>query len=260
MGVTTVVKDYGTAVLNAIRDNDLKTFKAICEKHLKTDRKIAALCITDIKHKPTKKFACPLILAARQEDPTIIKYMMDRNVDPNFVHHTVYTSRRKEIVTALHIAVDLSLFQTVEILLNANADANIGDHNEETALHIAVKRADWVMARMLLSKGADPSIADRRGNAPLHIATLYGHLQLVKTLLKHDADVYQKGQFGSIPSHIAAKEGHIHLVQVSRSIVFFEHLPTHWTSQDQLEISSNRFHMKISLAGDFHLGLIMEFF
>ena len=107
---------------------------------------------------------------------------------------------------------------TAEILLAANADPNIADHNGETALHIAVKKADCVMTRMLLAKGANPSVVDRHGNAALHTATLYGHLQLIKTLLKYDADVYQRGHQGAIPSHIAAREGHIHLVQVRELI------------------------------------------
>jgi len=214
MGLTTVIKDYGTEILNAIRENDLQKLKTVLEKYLKADKKIQKLCIADIKHKPTKKFACPLILAARQEDPRIMKYMMDKGVDPNFVHHTIFSSKRKEIVTALHISVDLGLYDTVQILLDANADANIGDHNQETPLHISVKKADKVMTRMLLSKGADPKIPDRRGNAALHVATLYGHLQLVRTMLKYDADVYQKGQWDAVPPHIAAKEGHIHLIQL----------------------------------------------
>lgn len=214
MGVSTVIKDYGTEILNCIRENNLQRLKVILEKHLKSDQKIAKLCTTDIKHRPTKKFACPLILASRQEDPRIIKYMMDKGVDPNFVHHTVFSSKRREIVTALHIAVDLAFYDTVAVLLNANADCNITDHNMETPLHIAIKKADRVMSRMLLSKGADPSLPDRRGNAALHIVTLYGHLQLARLLLKYDADVYQKGQWEAIPPHIAAKEGHIHLIQL----------------------------------------------
>jgi len=217
MGVTTVVKDYGTDILDAIRNNDLKQLKAILDKQLRTDQQIQALCVTDIRHRPTKKFACPLILAARQEDPVIIKYMLKRGVDPNFVHHTIYASRRHETVTALHIAVDLSHYATVEALLEANANPNLVDHTDETPLHIAVKKADRIMTRMLLAKGANPSIKDRHDNAALHIATLYGHLQLVKTLLKHDADVYQRGAAGAIPSHIAAREGHIHLIQVFNS-------------------------------------------
>ena len=214
MGVTTVIKDYGTEILNAIRENDLKTLSSILEKNLKVDHKIAKLFVTDIKHRPTKKFACPLILAARQEDPRIINYMLVKGTDPNFVHHTIYSSKRREIITALHIASDLGFYDTVETLLNANADCNISDHNQETALHIAVKKADRIMVRMMLSRGADPNILDRRGNAALHIATLYGHLQMVRALLKYDADVYQQGQWGAIPPQIAAKEGHIHLIQL----------------------------------------------
>lgn len=214
MGLSTVIKDYGTDILDAIRENDVKRLRSILEKHLNSNSKIQELCTTDIRHRPTKKFACPLILAARQEDPSILQYMLKHGVDPNFVHHTVYTSKRRETVTALHIAVDLTYYATAEALLNANANPNIADHNEETALHVAVKKADRVLTRMLLAKGADPSITDRHENASLHIATLFGHLQLVKTLLKYDANVYQRGSAGAIASHIAAREGHIHLIQV----------------------------------------------
>lgn len=214
MGVTTVIKDYGTEILDAIRQNNLPRLQLILEKQLKYDSKIAKLCVTDIKHKPSKKFASPLILAARQENPQILHYMMEKGTDPNFIHHTIYSSKRREIVTALHIAVDLGYYENVEVLLSVNADCNIGDHNQETPLHIAVKKADCTMTRMLLSKGADPTIPDRYGNGALHIATLYGHLQLVKEILKHDADIFQKGQFDAIPPHIAAKEGHIHLIDL----------------------------------------------
>jgi len=153
MGVTTVIKDYGSNILDAIRENDLRKLRHILERHLNHDAKIAEVCTTDIRHRPTKKFACPLILAARQPDPSILQYMLERGVNPNFVHHTVYTSKRREMVTALHVAVDLSLYDSVEALLNHNADANIFDHNNETALHVAVRKADCVMTHMLLAKG-----------------------------------------------------------------------------------------------------------
>ena len=214
MGVNTVIKDYGTDILNAIRENNLERLKSIFHKHLRTDKKIQKICTSDIKHRPTKKFACPIILAARQENPRILRYMLDHGTDPNFVHHTVFSSKRLEIVTALHICADLGYYDNLQALLDANADCNITDHNQETPLHLAVKKADKTMTRMLLSRGADPAVLDRRGNAALHIATMYGHLQLVRTLLQYNADVYQKGQGGAIAPHIAAKEGHIHLIQL----------------------------------------------
>jgi len=154
MGVMTVIKDYGTNILDAIREDDLKKLRGILERHLNHDAKIAELCTTDIRHRPTKKFACPIILAARQPNPAILQYMLEHGVNPNFVHHTVYTSKRREMVTALHVAVDLSLYGSVEALLNYNADANIIDHNGETALHVAVRKADCVMTHLLLAKGA----------------------------------------------------------------------------------------------------------
>ena len=214
MGVTTVIREYGTDLLNAIRDNNLQRVKEILEKNTKTDKKIQRICISDIKHKPTKKMACPLILAARLEDPHIMRYFMERGVDPNYIHISIINAKRREIVTALHISVDMGLYDTVDTLLQGNADSNIRDHNGETVLHIAIKKADIMMARMLLTRGADPAIPDRSGDAALHTTTKYGHLQMVKLLLKYEGDVYQKGQWGVIPPHIAAKEGHIHLIQL----------------------------------------------
>lgn len=43
-------------------------------------------------------------------------------------------------MTALHIAVDLAYYKTVEALLEANANPNVTDHEDETPLHVAVKK------------------------------------------------------------------------------------------------------------------------
>ena len=88
MGVSTVLKDYGTDILDAIRGNDLHRLQLILEKQLKGDSKIARVCVTDIKHRPSKKFACPLILAARQEDPAILQWMMSKRVSEKIYCHS----------------------------------------------------------------------------------------------------------------------------------------------------------------------------
>ncbi|CAH1788292.1 unnamed protein product [Owenia fusiformis] len=217
MGVESLVKSYGEDLLQFIKENQAEKFKILCDKYLKKEKWIQKLCIADVKYKPTKQIVCPLIAAARLDDTTILRYMISKGVDVNFIHRS-QIGRRMEMVTPLHVAVDTGNYDGVQGLLKANADCNIRDHNLETALHIAVKKADIVMARMMCSHGAQVNLAERNGNAPLHIATLYGHTQMVILLLKYDADVYMKGQAGAIPLHIAAREGHNHLIKLFGSL------------------------------------------
>ena len=73
MGIKTVTNEHGAEILEAIAHNDLGRLKTILEKKLKTDGKIKVLCESGIQHKPTKTVACPLMLAARLQDPAILR-------------------------------------------------------------------------------------------------------------------------------------------------------------------------------------------
>lgn len=76
MGLKTVCNEHGTEILNAIAQNNLTTLKAILDKRLKADsKKIRELFESDIQHKPTKTVACPLMLAVRLRDSTILRYV-----------------------------------------------------------------------------------------------------------------------------------------------------------------------------------------
>jgi hypothetical protein len=74
MGLKTVSNDHGTEILKAIAQNDFATLKAIMDKRLKSDsKKMRELFESNIEHKPTKTFACPLVLAVRLRDPAILR-------------------------------------------------------------------------------------------------------------------------------------------------------------------------------------------
>jgi ankyrin repeat protein len=74
--------------------------------------------------------------------------MLQHGVNPNFIYYrTANGSSRREVVTPLHIAVDLGNVDIVDTLLAANADCNVRDHNSDTPLHVAVVKADVVMTK-----------------------------------------------------------------------------------------------------------------
>ena len=76
--------------------------------------------------------------------------MLENEVDPNFVHSRSSGAKR-EMVTPLHVAVDIGNFNVVDALLAANADCNIKDHNEDCPLHVAVIKADVSMTKYIHS-------------------------------------------------------------------------------------------------------------
>ena len=76
--------------------------------------------------------------------------------------------------TALHVAafggVEHWLAErTVRKLLDAGAPVNAGDRFGRGPLHLAVERSPIQVVELLLARGADASAADEDGEAPLHI-------------------------------------------------------------------------------------------
>jgi hypothetical protein len=74
-GVKTIDSEYGSEILTAVTQNDLARLKAVMTKRFKTDSKIKQLCESSVQHRPTKTVACPLILAVRLPDPTILRWV-----------------------------------------------------------------------------------------------------------------------------------------------------------------------------------------
>lgn len=83
----------------------------------------------------------------------------------------------------LHDAVVQGDPQIVTLLLNAGADVNAQDNEEEwTPLHDAVRLNRPKIVHMLLDAGADPSIKDKWGKTPEHYAKEYKFNETLKIL------------------------------------------------------------------------------
>lgn len=81
--------------------------------------------------------------------------------------------------TALHNAVAKGHVAVIELLLQANASANLGDKDGNTALHLAVfqKNADWVILLMQYGARTDRPNKQKQTVADLLEMDLYGALK-----------------------------------------------------------------------------------
>jgi ankyrin repeat protein len=107
-------------------------------------------------------------------------------------------------VTPLMLAARENSLETVKILVDGRADANVTSANGSTALLMAILNGNYQVAEFLLDHGANPNIADKDGKAALYATVEMRNLattdtpgpstdkaqalELTEALLKHGAD------------------------------------------------------------------------
>ena len=79
--------------------------------------------------------------------------------------------KNKEFLTPLHLAVDKSHYDVIDVLLKCRAKVNALDSAGQTALHRAARDGNVQACRMLLSAGADPSIVSLQGATAAQLST-----------------------------------------------------------------------------------------
>jgi ankyrin repeat protein len=132
-------------------------------------------------------------------------------------------AKNKKGHVALHLAVcnkKLDI-ESVRLLLDKGADANVKDGADETALQVVARMCDHAgdyyshqvedgrqstkLARLLLKHGADPNLASMATQrTPLHTAAARGHHNLVQLLLSWGAQPNVRDASGSTPLHLAS--------------------------------------------------------
>lgn len=93
------------------------------------------------------------------------------------------------LATSLHRAVicspKLYKLEIIQTLLDAGADIEARDWQQQTPLHIAVLRNESEVVRLLLNAGADIEAQDYQGSTPLKLARGRKYNKIKKILLKY---------------------------------------------------------------------------
>ncbi|KAM3075764.1 hypothetical protein ACMFMG_007890 [Clarireedia jacksonii] len=116
--------------------------------------------------------------------------------------------------TALAVAAHCGNTDLVDLLLFANANANVRDTGSCTPLHLATSRDHFAAIQLLLDEGADIEAKDGNGRTPLWTAARAGHAKSVEVLVKRGAKVNARANDQCTALHVAAKNGDVPIIDL----------------------------------------------
>jgi len=116
--------------------------------------------------------------------------------------------------TALHLAVDSSNKDIVDVLIKHGADIHVVNQAGMTPFYKAIKNDSQDIIDLLLKQGANINALDKNGNTPLYKAIKDNDPDMIDRLLKHGANINAKDPNNKTPLHIAAKEGNKAMVDL----------------------------------------------
>jgi uncharacterized protein len=118
----------------------------------------------------------PLGLAAFLGGPAPVKVLLERGADPDDDADNQFGVRPVNAAAAAHDR------ETMELLLEAGADANAQQQGGFTPLHEAAHTDDVEMAELLLAHGADPALAADDGRDSARMAADDGSTRVIELL------------------------------------------------------------------------------
>ena len=120
-------------------------------------------------------------------------------------------------VTPLLEAAWYGDLEMVQLLLDYEADPNVGDGNNWISMHYVPQGCQSFglldhgpqmlgdVARLLLEHGVDVNAQTNTGLFPLHVAAEWKTVEVVRVLLEHDANIGAKDNEGRTPLHVAVE-------------------------------------------------------
>lgn len=148
-----------------------------------------------------------LTLAARSGDMATVKYLVQKNIDINFVG--------ADGKTALQTFAYKGMVANCRYLLDNDANPNKPGAYNQTPIFDAVINNRTDIVDLLTSYGANLDAKNKEGNTPLMIACQNSQRQeSLLRLLNYGADIEQQNRKGEKALHVAIKSGNRHFVDI----------------------------------------------
>ena len=147
----------------------------------------------------------PLMVACRQENLALVKWLLQKGVDVN--------QRDDQQRTALHFAVRSKNIPIVREILASHPELDVVDEGRrETALECALPNIE--LTEILLDAGANPEFANGTEATLLSSAVVCSSAEAVEMLLKRKVDLNHKDKWGWTP--ICDAVGNIRSAEIVR--------------------------------------------
>lgn len=221
-------------LLNAGIDlNNKQAYTAFTSAVSQGDTEIVKLLL-DAGIKPNNRQ--DLIEACKQNNEEILQFLLQKN-------SSNINYQNEEGKTALMIACETGNPTLVSLLLNAGADPNIKDKNDEAPL-INWGCTNTEIIRLLLSAGADIHIMNKDRNTALMNSCYFGNYEAAKLLIQHGSELNTKNNQGLSPLMIAGQHGHIDMVKLL-ILSGADYKETDIDNQDVLVLASRYGHIEV---------------
>jgi hypothetical protein len=145
--------------------------------------------------------------------PTLLEVLSAGSIT-SAIHSMLQRSGTREIQgldreSSLRVGAAFGRIDVVQLMLQARAIPNAGNHLGMTALHLAAQKGFDGIVQLLLRSGAAIDSLSTFGWNALHWATEGGHTTTIQILLTADADVKSRNIDGETALAIAARRGEI---------------------------------------------------
>ena len=120
------------------------------------------------------------------------------------------------LIWAIHLCSDVDYVQTIKLLLEYGANANVKFENGFTAMHWTCQldhsRVKWgellvEAAKLLLENGADINAKNDKGDTPLHVACDRKRVEMIIFLAENGANLHPQNDQNETPFFWACRNG-----------------------------------------------------
>ncbi len=152
--------------------------------------------VTDVNINEHLNGNTPLSTASKYGHPEIIKFLLDRQADPNIAD--------EENILPIHIAAVNGHLEALKLLIPETKNINAVDDEGSTTLLNAVYGNKEGVVKYLLEQNANANIPDMNEQLPLYWAVDQENIENVKLLIPYTDNINAQNDKGSTVLHIAA--------------------------------------------------------